>query len=380
MIGGTQMKKDFNANSSPRLLSDIFEEGPLLKKLQSENIVLEELLKEVPREVLRRQVAEPETFSSLITSLFLLNESLSAILGGVVKDFRASPEENSGFMAILNKGYSEDKDYGYLSAARGERLLLTSLNLVTGKPLLTRAYEAAARAVVEILERSSELQDLKIGKMTGEGLSRITGIESDLFWKSFIELYNCGRLVLDRQKEIEDFVDKNKKRLSATAHEMSQEFGIPSIAFCTAFIENIAVKGNFEDSVYEAIFRVLSTRIPVNSGEGEFAEIRRITNITITSFDEPYLEIKRQLDEKLGDTFYKKSSREQIEDNVRTFVIANIFKSAGSKTFWKDTWNFLLERDSYIEPWNIFDSVHRGRLIKKYKQGEKFFKRMNLGK
>lgn len=374
------MKKDFNVNSSPRLLSDIFEEGPLLKKLQSENIVLEELLKEVPREVLRRQVAEPETFSSLITSLFLLNESLSAILGGVVKDFRASPEENSGFMAILNKGYSEDKDYGYLSAARGERLLLTSLNLVTGKPLLTRAYEAAARAVVEILERSSELQDLKIGKMTGEGLSRITGIESDLFWKSFIELYNCGRLVLDRQKEIEDFVDKNKKRLSATAHEMSQEFGIPSIAFCTAFIENIAVKGNFEDSVYEAIFRVLSTRIPVNSGEGEFAEIRRITNITITSFDEPYLEIKRQLDEKLGDTFYKKSSREQIEDNVRTFVIANIFKSAGSKTFWKETWNFLLERDSYIESWNIFDSVHRGRLIKKYKQGEKFFKRMNLGK
>lgn len=374
------MKKDFNANSSPRLLSDIFEEGPLLKKLQSENIVLEELLKEVPREVLRRQVAEPETFSSLITSLFLLNESLSAILGGTVKDFRASPKEDSGFMAIINKGCSEDKDYGYLSAARGERLLLTSLNLVTGKPLLTRAYEAAARAVVEILERSSELQDLKIGKMTGEGLCRITGIESDLFWKSFIELYNCGRLVLDRQKEIEDFVDKNKKRLSATAHEMSQEFGIPSIAFCTAFIENIAVKGNFEDSVYEAIFRVLSTRIPVNSGEGEFAEIRRITNITITSFDEPYLEIKRQLDEKLGDTFYKKSSREQIEDNVRTFVIANIFKSAGSKTFWKETWNFLLERDSYIESWNIFDSVHRGRLIKKYKQGEKFFKRMNLGK
>ncbi len=134
--------------------------------------------------------------------------------------------------------------------------------------MLTRAYEAAARAVVEILERSSELQDLKIGKMTGEGLSRITGIESDLFWKSFIELYNCGRLVLDRQKEIEDFVDKNKKRLSATAHEMSQEFGIPSIAFCTAFIENIAVKGNFEDSVYEAIFRVLSTRIPVNLREG----------------------------------------------------------------------------------------------------------------
>lgn len=351
----------------------IFEEGPLLKKLKSQNILLEDLLKEIPGEILRRQTARnSEKFAKLVTSLFLLNESLSVILGGTVRDLKAS-EEHSEFMTILNKGCPGNGAYGYLSAGRGEEVLLTSLNIVAGKPLLNRAYEAAARAVLEILRRRSELQALSRGKMNGKELGKIIGIESDLFWNTFIELYNNCSLLLERQKDIEAFLEGDKKKPPATGEDLSKKFGIGSVALCRAFIENIANKMVFEDSLYEAIFEVLNTRIRISSGGGEFKETRRITNITITSFDETYLEIKRQLDEKLGDVLSNKSKREHIEDNVRIYVIANVLKNRGSKFFWKDTWNFLVESEDSNRPLDIFDSINRDRLIKAYKKGEKLF-------
>ncbi|HQC15715.1 hypothetical protein [Mesotoga prima] len=353
-------------------IENVFKEGPLMKKLRLQNIPLEDLLKEIPEELLRRFYTNPRTSHRLITSLFLVNEFLSAVVGETVRDLKAS-EEHSEFMTILNKGCPEKGNCGYFSAGVGEEVLLTSVNMIVGKPLISRAYEAVAKAVLDILRFRSELQDLSLGKMNGKELGKITGIESDLFWNTFIELYNSCRLILERQKGIDAFLEGDKKKPPATGEDLSKNFGIGSVALCRAFIENIANKRGFEDSAYEAIFEVLNTRIPISSVGGEFKETRRIINITITSFDETYLETKRQLDEKLGDVLSNKSKREHIEDNVRIYVIANIFKNSGSKTFWKDTWNFLVESEGSNRPWDIFDSIDRDRLIKAYKKGEKLF-------